>query len=158
MENLIVCLQCTSTETATLYKSHPGLLHSGDAGVDLYVPKDITIPANARGFAIDHEVACAMTVDNEYYETKYRSYYLYPRSSISKTPLRMCNSLGVIDSGYRGHIIAMVDNVTNTDYKIAAGTRLFQLCGPTLQPLKLELVQKLNETTRGSGGFGSTGK
>ena len=54
-------------------------------------------------------------------------YYLYPRSSISKTPLRLCNSVGIIDAGYRGNIMAFVDNI-DEDYDL--GTRLFQLCDP----------------------------
>ena len=85
------------------------------------------------------------------------SYYLYPRSSISKTPLRMSNSVGIIDAGYRGEIIAKVDNLSNDDYKIEKGTRLFQICDASLEPIELRIVDKLSETTRGVGGFGSTG-
>lgn len=135
-----------------LYSSHPGLQHAGDAGIDLMVPQDVTIPANARGFPIDHSIACAMTKSGSLI-----SYYLYPRSSISKTPLRMCNCVGIIDSGYRGNIIGMVDNVSDTDYVVKKGTRLFQICMPTLEPLKLDLVISLPSSERGSGGFGSTG-
>ena len=84
------------------------------------------------------------------------SYYLYPRSSISKTPLRMSNSTGIIDAGYRGNIIAKVDNISNEEYKIEKGTRLFQICSPSLEEIELEVVDELSETSRGTGGFGST--
>jgi dUTP pyrophosphatase len=153
---LTLSVQCLSSETLALYKSHSGLQHAGDAGIDLYVPRDIIVPANVRGFALDHDVACAM-YHLSITGPVHHSYYLYPRSSISKTPLRMCNSVGIIDSGYRGHIIGMVDNVSDKDYEVKAGTRLFQICGPRLEPLKLGLVDKLSQTTRGTGGFGSTG-
>jgi len=84
------------------------------------------------------------------------SYYLYPRSSISKTPLRMSNSTGIIDAGYRGNIIAKVDNNSNEEYKIEKGTRLFQICAPSLEEIELEVVDELSDTSRGCGGFGST--
>ena len=90
-------------------------------------------------------------------------YYLYPRSSTgSKTRLRMANSVGIIDSGYRGNIIAMFDNIGNEDYKVMEGDRLVQICAPNIEyPLKLRIVNKLEDlglTERGAGGFGSTGR
>jgi dUTP pyrophosphatase len=87
-----------------------------------------------------------------------RPYLLMPRSSISKTPLRMSNSIGLIDAGYRGEIIAMVDNIKTEDYMIHIGDRLFQIVAMDGSPISFELVDDLSETTRGSGGFGSTGK
>ena len=87
-----------------------------------------------------------------------KSYYLMPRSSISKTPLRMSNSVGLIDAGYRGEIMASCDNIKNYDYQIKAGQRLFKLVAPDASPISYEIVETLSETDRGSGGFGSTGK
>ena len=89
------------------------------------------------------------------------SYYIYMRSSGARTPLRLANSVGIIDAGYRGNIIAAVDNIKDIDYTIEAGTRLFQICSPILEPINLEvleLTQNLSETERGNNGFGSTGK
>lgn len=92
------------------------------------------------------------------------AYYLFPRSSISKTRMRMCNSVGIIDSGYRGELMAMVDmmNVggSGDDFKINKGDRYFQLCMGDLSPFYIELVDDIKDlgiTERGSGGFGSTG-
>jgi dUTP pyrophosphatase len=95
----------------------------------------------------------------------YVSYYLYSRSSTPlKTPLRLANSVGIIDSGYRGHIKAVFDNKNDYDfmeYNIEFGSRLTQLCPPNLEyPMKINIVnniESLGITNRGTGGFGSTG-
>ena len=80
-----------------------------------------------------------------------------PRSSISKTPLRLCNSIGLIDAGYRGEIMAAVDNIKEEDYTIDFGQELFQIVAMDGSPLTFELVDTLSQTDRGDGGFGSTG-
>ena len=86
-------------------------------------------------------------------------YFLYPRSSTgTKTPLRLANSVGVIDAGYRGNYIAAFDNIRPLDFKVEKEQRLVQICPPNLTyPLRVELVEELDETERGGGGFGSTG-
>ena len=81
------------------------------------------------------------------------AFYLYPRSSICNTPLRLANSVGIIDSGYRGPIIACFDGTYNAE-KLQ---RLVQVCNPTLEPMEVKLVSELTSTARGEGGFGSTG-
>ena len=75
----------------------------------------------------------------------------------AKTPLRLSNSVGIIDAGYRGNIMAIVDNLSSEDFVIEENTRLFQLCSPILGPISFEVVNNLSETSRGSGGLGSTG-
>ena len=92
-----------------------------------------------------------------------QAYYLYPRSSIIKTPLRLSNSVGIIDSGYRGEITAVVDKIDNQydSFPIHALDRYFQLCHPSLMPFKVIMVNTIEElglTARGDGGFGSTGR
>ena len=126
----------------------------GDAGLDLYCPCDMEIPPGGT-VTIDLKIQCEGLSDND---SRNVCYYLYPRSSISKTPLRLANSVGIIDAGYRGNIIACVDNIKNISFKIEKGTRLFQICGPTLEPITFRLVEELSNTQRGSGGFGSTGR
>ena len=74
-----------------------------------------------------------------------------------KTPLRLANSVGIIDSGYRGNIIGIVDNLSDEDFVIEQNTRLFQLCSPILSPVSFEVVNSLSDTSRGTGGLGSTG-
>ena len=87
-----------------------------------------------------------------------KAYYLFPRSSISKTPLRMANSIGLIDGGYRGEIMAVCDNIKEYSYKVEKGQRLFQLVASDSSPIQYELKNDLNKTTRGVDGFGSTGE
>lgn len=100
---------------------------------------------------------------------KYSGYYLYPRSSIVKTSMRLANSVGIIDSGYRGELMAVVDkNDTLNDWKTILKRdckqydRLFQICAGDLKPFRVEIVENESElsgiTERGDGGFGSTGR
>ena len=70
----------------------------------------------------------------------------------------MANSVGIIDHGYRGNIMAKVLNTSNEPYQVKKGERLFQLCMPTLVPFGVRFVDQLDVTERGEGGFGSTGK
>ena len=130
------------------YENH-GHFHKGDSGLDLYVLEDVLIKKNET-------VLIKLGVSFESLDNK--SYYLMPRSSISKTPLRMSNSIGLIDAGYRGEIMASCDNIKDYDYQVKAGQRLFQLVSPDASPINYEIVEKLSDTTRGVGGFGSTGK
>jgi hypothetical protein len=100
--------------------------------------------------------------NNNYIRTSPVGYYLYPRSSTgTKTPLRLANSVGIIDSGYRGHIIAVFDNWKEENYCIEPYQRMVQLCPPNLTyPVLVQLVESEEElglTRRGAGGFGSTG-
>lgn len=95
---------------------------------------------------------------------------LLPRSSLSATPFRLSNSIGLIDSGYRGEVKAKVDvldrlaiNPNDDQYIVNYGTRLFQICQHSFLPWdRVQLVQFENELpqardNRGAGGFGSTG-
>ena len=81
-----------------------------------------------------------------------------PRSSLSKTPLRLANSVGLIDAGYRGEIMAAVDNIKDFAYEVEIGQRLFQIVAMDGSEIHFELGYHLSETTRDADGFGSTGK
>ena len=124
----------------------------GDSGLDLFCPETVTIQPGET-FKINLQINCEALSDSGNV-----SYYLYPRSSIIKTPLRMSNCVGIIDAGYRGDIIAYVDNIKDYPYEIKQGDRLFQICAGDLSPFTYELVDNLSNTRRGSGGFGSTGR
>jgi len=86
---------------------------------------------------------------------------LVPRSSLSNSPFRMANSIGLIDMGYRGPLKAKVDVIDQSDFMcITDGTRYFQLCRQNWMPWgSITLVDELPAPpdSRGSGGFGSTG-
>lgn len=132
------------------YENHT-TFNPGDSGLDLFCPEDITISPGETVF-INFGIKCEM-LDGE----KNKSWWLIPRSSISKTSLRMANSIGLMDAGYRGDVIAAVDNIKQEEYKIEKGQRLFQICTATLEEIEFELVDSLSSTIRGEGGFGSTG-
>lgn len=135
-----------------------------DAGFDLYNPCD-SIGSPYKVNMIDYQIQCAMKFhdhrNNEIDIEHFCGYYLYPRSSTgTKTHLRLANSVGIIDSGYRGNIMAAFDlNTSNTPVLIPRLERYTQICTPNMSyPLIVRMVERseLGETERGSGGFGST--
>jgi len=138
--------------------------YMADSGFDLVVPKKINriCVEGDNCFTLDHQVQAALYKIDMDGEVLYCSpYYLYPRSSISKTNFRLANSVGIIDSGYRGNLMAKIDiigGMSGTSYTIDKGSRLFQICTPTLEPIfHVKMVDHLEETERGEGAFGSTG-
>jgi len=137
-----------------------------DAGFDLPSREAVSgSPGNPLQVTIDFGVRCSATMVCDAGHRYNTGYYLYPRSSLAKTSLRLANSTGIIDAGYRGNILGKFDIVsTSKPAKRQAGQqvcRYAQLCAPGLVPIYAELVSAesdLGETTeRGRGGFGSTG-
>lgn len=147
-----------------------------DAGFDLSSPKSYTLhnEDNVRKtFKLDYNIKCNMNkhiCNISYDEQDDRvllplnslpeacSYYLYPRSSIHKTNLRLANNVGIIDSGYTGNICACFDYNEHTI--IGLRDRYVQICSPTLRPFYIVVKDNcddINHTERGTGGFGSTG-
>ena len=141
-------IKALNEKARIVYEDH-GHFHNGDAGLDLYTLEDICFSSGET--KIIKLGICCEPKDGV-------AYYLFPRSSISKTPLRLSNSIGLIDGGYRGEIMASCDNVKNFDYTVKKGDRLFQLVAADNSPIFYILVDTLSDTTRGSDGFGSTGK
>ena len=129
----------------------------GDAGMDLYFTGTQIVMSEETNL-ISLGIKAEMTHHVGLHLSKPKSFFIVPRSSIYKTPLRMSNSIGVIDSGYRGELMVPVDNMTDEDYYIEKEERLFQIIHPTLQSFEVEMVTGLSSTKRGEGGFGSTGK
>ena len=154
--------------------SDPGYI---DAGFDLFAPgneigeeirffgpgwKD-TSPVNK----LDFKICCSAKMFLDSGKNYNTGYYMHPRSSLSKTQLRLANSTGIIDAGYRGHLMGMFDVVNikthsaDADYFGKKYERYIQICAPGLVPIIVDLVntkEDLGEVTiRGAGGFGSTG-
>lgn len=162
-----------------------------DAGFDLFTPKQSDTEENILCYChpikvmnesqsalttkIDFKVICSaqMIIDIDITEQEeflyHTGYDMRPRSSLSGTKLRLANSVGTIDAGYRGHLMGKFDlvNVINmTDEPIVGYTvkkyeRLVQICAPGLLPILVKIVdtkEELGDTARGEGGFGSTGK
>ena len=138
------------TEKVELHNKKIEASQYPDSGFDLFLPEAIEVDNFKK---VDFKVKGKLISS----EDKPMGYYLYPRSSISKTKLRLANSVGIIDSGYRGNLLCAFDNIGSDKEKIEKHNRLVQICSPDLQPLKVCIVDELDSTERGSGGFGSTG-
>lgn len=146
-----------------LYNNH-NTYHDGDAGLDLFILEDLTIePGQTILVDLGVKVQCVnktkcfwKMLKGEKYD--YHSYLLFPRSSISKTPLIMKNSIGLIDKGYTGSIKAPLMNVSCESFTIKRGERYVQLVNSDLSGVNFKLVKSLRATSRGDGGFGSTNK
>lgn len=145
-------IKCIDNNALAKYNVNNEQVDRGDSGYDLYYcGPDVIIPPSTEkdgSTMLGLGIKCQPTFSG--------GYYLYPRSSLSKTPLIMGNHVGIIDNGYRGEIMAAVKNLSSEPYTVQTGTRIFQLCLPSLQPFRVEIVEELNETIRGEGGFGST--
>ena len=155
------------------YKSGEKVLF--DAGVDLFVPYSCRVNNDEYAYKVDHCIKCSMEkVEEAKKVCNPVGYYLYPRSSMgTKTPLSLANSVGIIDSGYRGNIIAAMHctrspsitesgNYRDNEYEILQFQRLVQICPPDLSyPVEVVLVENEDKlgahSDRGEGGFGSTG-
>ena len=137
-------------------ENHPEMI---DAGFDILTPASDILSkplANKVDFAI--VCACSMVYDVGSYNT---CFYMYPRSSISKSPFRLANNVGIIDAGYRGHLIGMFDIPSGETAHISKFDKYVQICAPGLLPIFVELVASKEalglNTERGEGGFGSSG-
>jgi dUTP pyrophosphatase len=124
-----------------------------DSGFDIpLLAKNIDLSEKVHCFSLGISVAASNS----------KPCLLLPRSSIYKTPFRLCNSIGLIDAGYRGEVKAMADNMSpeeETTIRYDSGTRLFQICQHNFLPWNnIVLTDELPAPPddRGSGGFGST--
>lgn len=120
---------------------------NGDVGLDIPMQQSVIIPAHVRSFKINLDFKANPT----------HGYMLVPRSSISKTTIRLANSVGIIDKKYRGDVMVVVDNIGDADVLFQEGCCYFQIVAfdgnlPRYQIDNVDVV-----TSRGAGGFGSTG-
>lgn len=126
-----------------------------DAGFDLLLLNRVAGVQNSTT-VVNHFVSARMTD----HQGNPCCYYMYPRSSLSRTRFRLANSVGIIDSGYTGHLKAVLDMVNNdTPMSLSANQCYFQLCAPDLgkiQYIHLHMEEEREGTSRGDGGFGST--
>ena len=124
----------------------PQYAHFGDAAVDLVA---------VRKWEDDYGNICygtglAMEIPENHVGL------LFPRSSVSKTNLRLCNAVGVIDAGYRGEVMLKFHKVAGSrEYEV--GDRVGQLMLVPIPSIQFVQVTNLPQSDRGLGGFGSTG-
>ena len=141
-------------------KLHPNAIipeyaKPGDAGMDLYCTR--------RGWDdfgnIVYSIGISIAIPEGYMGL------LFPRSSISKKDISLANSVGVVDSGYRGEVLLKFKNLENPQepYKYTGGNiyeigdRVGQIIILPYPKIEFTEVEELEKTERGKGGFGSTG-
>jgi dUTP pyrophosphatase len=126
-----------------------GHARPGDAGVDLRATQAITLAPGERGLI---PTGIAVAIPDGY------AGFVQPRSGMAiNKGLGLLNSPGLIDSGYRGEIKVIAINMDSASLKIARGDRIAQLVILPVPPVTYEEVDRLPESDRGEGGFGSTG-
>ena len=131
----------------------PSFATAGSAAMDLRacIDEDVTIAAGRRAI-IPTGIAIALPCAD------YVALICARSGLASKFGITMANGVGVIDSDYRGELKVALHNSSDTDYTIRDGDRIAQLMVlPVVQPT-LQMVEELDETERGEGGFGSTGR
>lgn len=126
----------------------PDYAHEGDAGLDLRAVEDVTVPAAwttmvRTGLHVEIPDGCVGLV--------------FPRSGLGSKGITLKNAVGVIDSGYRGEVLAAVWNTTLEDFEIRRGDRICQLVVMPYMPCEVEEVYSLSDSERGEDGYGSTG-
>lgn len=128
----------------------PTYAHETDAAADLYAKEDVTLRAHSLSNLIPTGVH--IQLPNNWMAM------IVPRSSIGmKTSLRLSNSVGIIDEQYLGSLGVLYDNISDSDYTIHAGDRIAQLLIFPSYHFKAQVVDNLQPTERGEGGFGSSG-
>lgn len=129
----------------------PTYAHETDAAADLYALEDATIQGKTTGNKLRTGVKIQLPEG--------WLALIIPRSSIgAKTPLRLSNSVGLIDSGYRGELGVLYDNISDDPYEIKAGDRIAQLLVMPSYRFQPKVVDVLASSDRGETGFGDSGK
>ncbi len=129
----------------------PAYANPGDAGLDLYAAKDVTLQPGQR---VMIPTGIAIAIPQGY------AGFVQPRSGLAaKQGFSIVNTPGLIDSGYRGEIgVIGLNTDTQSEITIKRGDRVAQLVIQEVPVVELLEVNELDETERSSGGFGSTGK
>ena len=123
----------------------PSYAHEGDAAMDVTaIGREITDKY------IEYKTGLALEVPKDHV------CLILPRSSISKKDLVLCNSIGVLDSGYRGELLLRFQRFGEDIYEI--GEKVGQVMVIPHPYMKIQEVDELSNSSRGTGGWGSTGK
>jgi dUTP diphosphatase len=129
----------------------PTQAHEGDAGYDLHAAEGATIGPGERA-SVGTGIAVAIPEG--------QAGLVIPRSGLAaRHGISVVNAPGLIDSGYRGEVRVLLLNTDATEpFAIEPGDRIAQLVLVRTEAEELEEVAELDETARGMGGFGSTGR
>lgn len=124
----------------------PSYSKPGDAGMDL-----TAVSITDNGNVITYDFKLSMEIPEGYVGL------IFPRSSIYKTNLTLSNAVGVVDSGYRGSVMAKFYRHNTETSMYAEGERCAQIIIMPYPQIEFEEVEELSETERGAGGYGSSG-
>lgn len=125
----------------------PTKAHATDAGMDL-----TAISVEDTGVITTYHTGLAVEIPEGYVGL------LFPRSSVYKTGQSLTNCVGVIDSGYRGEVMAKFRSVCCGGTHYVAGDRVAQLIILPYPEIEFNEVEELNDSDRGEGGYGSSGR
>ena len=130
----------------------PAYAHPGDAGIDLLAREGVVLKAGGGRGIVGTGIALALPAG--------WAGFVLPRSGLAARHGITClNTPGLVDSGYRGELrVVLVNTDPVEDYVVARGDRIAQLVVQPVEPVELVGVEELPPSTRGEGGFGSTGK
>ena len=128
----------------------PEYAHIGDAGLDLYSAVDCILRPYERSKV---PTGIKIAIPEGY------AGFVQPKSGLAiKSGLSLVNTPGLIDSGYRGEVCAILINLDpEEDFIIKRGDKICQLVIQRVENVEIEFTDKLDDTSRGEGGFGSTG-
>ncbi len=127
----------------------PGSAHPGDAGADLVAAKAVTIGPGERALI---STGMSMAIPAGY------GGFVLPRSGLAvRSGVTVLNAPGLIDSGYRGEVQVALINHGTEPFEVEVGDRIAQLVILAVQAPEYVAVDSLDDTSRGEGGFGSTG-
>lgn len=150
-------LEILPTEEGRQYYTDIAMRPNDNAGFDLYLMNDVQMEAGKPTLlklgCRARLVRCVGTNEEEVH------FWLAPRSSIWKSGVIMANSMGIIDRSYRGELMGAVVPLEKQTPLLQKGSRLFQIVTPDMGWIhQVKIVDSLPETSRGEGGFGSTGQ
>lgn len=128
----------------------PRYAKTGDAGLDICSMQDLVLNPGQRALI---QTGLAIAIPNGY------AGFMQPRSGLAiKHGITLVNTPGLIDSGYRGELkIILLNTDTKESFEIHKGDRIAQLVIQQVPDIRLELVEELDDTERGTNGFGSSG-
>ena len=128
----------------------PSAAHPGDAGLDLVAVEAVTLAPGGRATV---PTGVAVAVPHGWVGL------VHPRSGLARRHgVTVLNTPGTIDAGYRGELLVLLVNLGDETVELAAGERVAQLLLQRVGLPEVVEVDELDETARGSGGFGSTGR
>ncbi len=127
----------------------PSYAHPGDAGLDICSAEDVTLEPGERAMV---STGFSMALPEGY------AAFVQPRSGLAaRSGISIVNTPGLIDCHYRGEVKVILVNLGREPFRVSRGDRIAQMVIQRVESAQVVVVDELDDTTRGEGGFGSTG-